>query len=246
MDRTDIDQQLARISALGEPVRRALYNYVAARGAPVGRDEAAAAVGIGRPLAAYHLDRLVAEGLLAARYERRGARRGPGAGRPSKLYIRSAGQVEVSVPPRDYELAARILARAVESDPSGAARRRVEEVARATGAELAAEAAGAARDGRRAGEGPAALLETLNRHGYEPYEPCPDDLDEGAEGGEGGAIRLRNCPFDKLTGEHRELVCGVNLALLEGAVERLGVTALQPVLEPRAGECCVAFRRVPL
>jgi predicted ArsR family transcriptional regulator len=244
MDRTDIDQQLARITALGEPVRRALYNFVAARGTPVGRDEAAAAVGIGRPLAAYHLDRLVAEGLLAARYERRGARRGPGAGRPSKLYIRSAGQVEVSVPPRDYELAARILARAVESDPSsGAARRRVEEVARATGAELAAEAASSARDGRRAGEGPAALLETLHRHGYEPYEPYPDDLDEGHED---DTIRLRNCPFDKLAGEHRELVCGVNLALLEGAVDRLGVTGLQPVLEPRAGECCVAFRRVPL
>lgn len=236
MDRTDLDQQLAQLTVLGEPVRRALYHFVAGRGAPVGRDEAAAAVGIGRPLAAYHLDRLVAEGLLAARYERRGARRGPGAGRPSKLYVRSAGQVELSMPPRDYELAARILARAVDSDPSGAARRRVEGEARAVGAELAAKAAAAGRDGRQVGEGRAALLEMLRREGYEPY---PDDRDEQDEA---GAIRLRNCPFDKLAGEHRELVCHANLALLEGAVDRLGVTGLEPALEPRAGECCVTFR----
>jgi predicted ArsR family transcriptional regulator len=225
MDRAELDQQLSRISSLSDPIRRALYRFVAAHGAPVGRDEAAGAVGIGRPLAAYHLDRLVADGLLTARYERRGTRRGPGAGRPSKLYLRSAGQVHVSLPPRDYELAARILARAVDSDPSASALRRVEDSARATGADLAAEVAG---------EGQPALLETLRRHGYEPYS---------ADAGEGDALRLRNCPFDQLAADHRDLVCHANLALLQGVVDRLGATSLRPVLAPRPGECCVVFRR---
>jgi predicted ArsR family transcriptional regulator len=219
MDRADLDAQLAQLTILGDPVRRALYHYVAGRRDPVGRDEAAAAVGIGRPLAVYHLDRLVAEGLLEASYQRRGDRRGPGAGRPAKLYVRSRGQVEVSLPPRDYELAARILARAADADPSGTARRRVEDAARAIGGQLAA------------GEHGAALLDTLRRHGYEPYL-------------ENGAIRLRNCPFDKLAAEHRELMCHANLALLQGVVERLGAAGVEPALSPRPGECCVSFEPV--
>ncbi len=239
MKRAGLDEQLAQVTILGDPTRRALYHFVAARGTPVGRDEAAAAVGIGRPLAVYHLDRLVAEGLLTARYERRGGRRGPGAGRPSKLYVRSAGQVEVSLPARDYELAARILAQAVDADPSGAAVRRVEDAARAIGTELAAGAgAAAADDGQRVGERRAALLEALRRQGYEPY---PDDEGEDRAG---GAIRLRNCPFDKLVTEHRELMCRANLALLRAVVERLGAAGLEPALAPRPGECCVTFEPV--
>src|SRR6266540_284929 len=227
MSRIDLDEQLAQITTLGDPVRRALYHFVVDRGSPVGRDEAAAAVG--RPLAAYHLDRLVAEGLLAARFERPSGRRGPGAGRPSKLYIRSDREVEVSLPPRDYGLAARILAQAVDSDPSATALQRVEDAARATGAELAAT--------QRLGEGRVALLEALRRHGYEPY---PEDLEQQRQS---DTIRLRNCPFDKLAAAHRELVCRANLALLQGVVERLGNSGLEPVLAPRPGECCVAFRR---
>ena len=121
MSDLDLDRQLDVVASLGEPVRRALYRYVAGRGVPVGRDEAAAGTGISRPLAAYHLDKLVEEGLLDARFERPPGRTGPGAGRPAKHYLRSARQVEINLPARDYELAARLLAQAIEADPSGAA-----------------------------------------------------------------------------------------------------------------------------
>ena len=84
MDPSDIDQQLTGLAGLGDPTRRALYRYVAERGVPVSRDEAAQAVGISRPLAAYHLDKLIDDGLLEPRYHRRSSRRGPGAGRPAK------------------------------------------------------------------------------------------------------------------------------------------------------------------
>ena len=78
----DYESGIAAVGALEDPVRRELYDYVARRGQPVGRDEAATAVGIGRPLAAYHLDKLVELGLLSASYARpaRAARdRAPGA-----------------------------------------------------------------------------------------------------------------------------------------------------------------------
>ncbi len=100
-------------------MRARLYRIVAASDAPVGRDEAAAAAGIGRPLAAYHLDKLVELGLLAASYQRPEGRGGPGAGRPAKVYTRSDREFAVSVPPREYELAARLLAVAVEADVGG-------------------------------------------------------------------------------------------------------------------------------
>src|ERR671918_660787 len=104
MDPSDVDQQLTGLAGLGDPVRRA----------PVSRDEAARAVGISRPLAAYHLDKLVDDGLLEPRYYRRSGRRGPGAGRPAKHYVRAANPIELSLPARDYAALAELLASAVE------------------------------------------------------------------------------------------------------------------------------------
>src|SRR5919204_5778889 len=104
------------LSALGDPTRRNAYDYVCGQGRPVGRDEVAAALGVGRTLAAYHLDRLAKEGLLSVAYTRRSGRTGPGAGRPAKLYERSDHDVAVSVPPRDYGLAAQLLAHAAAHD----------------------------------------------------------------------------------------------------------------------------------
>jgi len=49
-----------------------LYEYVAGCAQPVARDDAARAFGIGRSLAAYHLDKLVGLGLLTASYARPG------------------------------------------------------------------------------------------------------------------------------------------------------------------------------
>src|SRR5258708_8566180 len=110
------------VSSLDDPVRGRLYEYVSRQPAPVGRDDAAAAVGIGRALAVYHLDKLVESGLLAASYRRPAGRTGPGAGRPAKVYARSDREFAVSVPPREYELAARLLLDAVQADASGRGR----------------------------------------------------------------------------------------------------------------------------
>ena len=64
---------------------------------PVSRDDVAGALGLARATAAFHLDRLVADGLLDIHFERRSGRTGPGAGRPAKLYRRSDVPVEVSL-----------------------------------------------------------------------------------------------------------------------------------------------------
>lgn len=145
-----------RLSSLDDPTRRELFDYVATQQAPVSRAAAAEAVGVDRSVAAYHLDRLVADGLVTASYFRPHGRGGPGAGRPAKHYEPSDVELVVTVPPRDYRLAAELLARAVAADPDPQApvRTALESAARELGRELAGEdrgdAAGdAARDAAR-------------------------------------------------------------------------------------------------
>lgn len=213
---------LASLSTLDDPVRRRLYEVVARRDGPMGRDEAAAAAGIGRALAVYHLDKLVESGLLTASYQRPPGRTGPGAGRPAKLYARSDREFTATVPPREYELAARLLVQVVESDSSGRSRAALDEAARWLGMELGSGFAGqgaAERDVEGA----------LTQQGYEP-----------SRGGD-GVIRLRNCPFHQLAERHRDVVCGMNLALVEGLVAGLGADGWRPVLDPWPGHCCVAI-----
>lgn len=213
---------LASLSTLDDPVRSRLYEVVTRRTGPVGRDEAAEAAGVGRALAVYHLDKLVESGLLAATYQRPAGRSGPGAGRPAKLYARADREFTVTVPPRSYELAARLLVQAVESDASGQSRAALGQAARRLGTELGG--------GYRAEADSHGDVEgALTRQGY---EPC--------RGGD-GIIRLRNCPFRQLAERHREVVCGMNLTLVEGLVDGLGADGWQPVLDPRPGYCCVAL-----
>jgi len=225
------DNDLHAIASLDEPARRALYEWVATSGRAVGRDEAATAVGVSRALAAFHLDRLVKDGLLVPEYRRLTGRTGPGAGRPAKLYRRAPREVTVTLPERRYETAARLFAETLDrvadgtNGPPPELRRAAHQVGEEAGA-TATEAAGRPRNrsGRRD-----AVLSALRDRGYEPF--TADD----------GDIRLRNCPYHALVDEHRPLVCGMNLALVEGVVDAVGGTGLQPRLDTQPGLCCVAL-----
>lgn len=206
---------LESISVLGDPVRRALYRFVAEQGRDVGRNEAAEATGVQRTLAAHHLDKLVEAGLLEAGFRRLSGRAGPGGGRPAKVYRRVREERAVSLPPRDYRTLALVLAETV--DLLGG-EEKAEEAARRAGERLAAADA-ASGD----------LMEVLRARGYEPYE-------------EDGRVRLRNCPFHVLADSHPLLVCSMNLALCEGLLAGLGETGVVATLDPRPEECCVAFQ----
>jgi len=113
----DIDD-IDAIALLDEPARRTLYEWVIRQGRPVSRDEAAAGTGVSRPLAAFHLDRLAKAGLLTTGFRRLSGKSGPGAGRPSKLYARTDRDIRVSLPERRYDIAAELMAKALE-DASG-------------------------------------------------------------------------------------------------------------------------------
>lgn len=225
-------QDVEAIALLGEPVRRALYEWVVEAGCPVGRDAAAEATGVSRTLAAFHLDRLVAAGLLTPEYRRLSGRSGPGAGRPAKLYRRGPRQVEVALPDRRYALAADVLATALERDAARAPQTALRDAARERGRAIG-EASRARRAPRGRRRSKADLLSVLRAQGYEPCEP------------DAGVVRLGNCPFHALVTGHRDLVCGMNLALAEGIIEGLRDHHHVARLDPEPGGCCVAFEVPP-
>src|SRR6266550_1361836 len=227
----NVEDTIGRIGALVDPVRRALYRCVAESPGDVSRDQAARAVRISRALAAFHLDKLVEHGLLEVSYRRLTKRRGPVAGRPAKLYHRSGLQLHVSLPSRDYELAARLFAGAlVAAPPSVVARLR--STARRFGVSLGRDARRRDRRPMRRAAPPQRIDAALAELGYEPFR-TPD-----------GALRLRNCPFDALTRDHRALVCDANVSFLRGIVAGLRMTGVEPRLDPQPGTCCVAFQPV--
>jgi predicted ArsR family transcriptional regulator len=215
MDQRPLADRVAAVSALDEPIRRALFDHVSRSDSPVSRDDAADALGLARSTAAFHLDRLAEEGLLAVEFRRLTGRTGPGAGRPAKLYARAAGEVAVTVPERHYDFAGQLLLAAIEESS------RTGEPAAAALLRIAGET------GRALGADAGSLEKVLEDHGYEP-RPSRN-----------GGIVLGNCPFHRLAQQHTETVCHVNLELLRGAAEGSQDRRHTMVLDPGIGRCCV-------
>jgi predicted ArsR family transcriptional regulator len=216
-----LSEQAASIGALAEPARRALYVFVVAQRDAVSREQAAEGVEVPLHTAKFHLDKLVEEGLLDVEFRRLTGRTGPGAGRPSKLYRRSARELSVSLPERRYEVVGRILAAGVDRAVGGdvEVRAAVREVAVEEGRRVA-------QASTAAGSGLGQVATVLAEQGY---EPVPRD----------GDLLLANCPFDALAREHTELVCGLNESFVGGVVDGLGCTGLVARLDPEEGLCCV-------
>jgi predicted ArsR family transcriptional regulator len=212
---------------LAEPTRRAIFVAVRQARAPLTREEVARRTGVNRRLTTFHLDRLAAAGLLLTDYARPdGKAGGPGAGRPAKRYVAAAVELDLSVPPRHYDVAARLLAQAIKAHPKDAVAgshvvafaegKRVGELRRPTGR-------GGAKRTRPA------VLDALTDLGYEPSV----DAD--------GTARLRNCPFHTVAAVAPDLVCGMNCELVAGLLVGLGLDRSRVALVPDPPNCCLTI-----
>lgn len=245
-------KDLDLLGILADPVRRKLYTQVVTPEREVTRDQAARALDISRSLAAHHLDKLAEAGLLEFTFRRTTGKTGPGAGRPAKLYRRSAKEVDLTFPPRRYELAAQLLAQATAAGgPKHAAAldRAAEEWGRQLGAEArmrlesaddletAKHEEGTSVRGHH-GQSPVpaqisrAIMTALRQTGFEPRH-------------EGNQIILENCPFARIQMNVPTLTCGMNYALCRGILHGLQATEWTARLEPKPGRCCVVFETIP-
>lgn len=189
----------------------------------LGVQELAEQVGLHTNTVRFHLERLVADGLVARRVE---ARSEPG--RPRLAFTAIAG-TGTHGDKRNYRLLADILASLVaDAVPKAAAA--ATEAGRIWGRYLTDRPGPYRRTSE--GESVTELLRVLDDIGFTPELVQPDGRRE---------IWLRHCPFLEVATEHREVVCSVHLGLMQGALAemRAPITAdrLEPLVEP---SLCVA------
>ncbi|GAB3557688.1 helix-turn-helix domain-containing protein [Arthrobacter alkaliphilus] len=211
----------AIVASLGDPTRRALFDYLRQAGKPVGRDELAHALELPRAVAATQLDRMAREGILSVSFSKTGPG-GPGTGRPAKRYAAVTTEVLASVPERSYELIGDLIAAAAER--SMVNEESVEQNARAVGRER----------GYELGQAHGTIEGVLEATGYSPLS-----IDDGT-------IEFTNCPFHRLALDHPMLVCCLSGALLEGALEGCGdATRSVEAVSPGHGgsQCCARLIR---
>ena len=226
------DARIRAIAALDDESRSGMYAFIRAARRPVTRDEAAAAVGISRKLAAFHLDKLVDAGVLQADYQpASGIRK---AGRAPKVYRPVDTDLRISIPSRNPDLLADILLDAVlaaDHPDSGDAQHAALRAARERGHQIGADERERTRPGRLGAERALTLTETvLHRHGFEPDRTSAT------------CMRLGACPFHPLASRAPDMVCGINHAFLTGMLDGLEARTVEAVLDPGAGECCVEMR----
>jgi predicted ArsR family transcriptional regulator len=224
------DQGVEAVSVLADETRRRMHGFIRRARRPVTREEAAADAGISVKLAAFHLDKLVASGLLRAGYDSPGA--APRVGRRPKVYEPAGADIRVSIPERRPDVLAEILMDAVLGrQPGEDARTAALRTARTRGEELGAATRADSRPGRLGPERSVTLAEAvLEQRGFEPDRPTPTDL------------WLLNCPFHPLAARSPELVCAINHAFLCGFLAGLRTNGIEAVLAPRPGRCCVELR----
>ena len=217
----DEGQRLSALAALGDPVRKRLFELVSDSGTALSRDDCAAALGLPKSTIRAHLDKLVDEQLLRVEFRKIGARTGPGSGRPTKLYATARCEVSASVPPRHYDLAASLLAAGVQHsiDTGVGIEESLAQVAREEGLRM----------GRVAGDIQTLLAET----GYSPESD-----------GDGGTI-MANCPFHRLSQDHQSVVCALNGALLGGALEGCGDARHVLAPDQEISHCCARLVAKP-
>ncbi|MEV4533224.1 hypothetical protein AB0J82_05265 [Asanoa sp. NPDC049518] len=219
------------LAVLADEQRRTMFAFIRRVRRPVTREEAAADAGISTKLAAFHLDKLVAAGLLRASHESPGGVRK--VGRRPKVYELTEVDIRVNIPERRPDLIAEILLDAVLTQrPGEDSRAAAVRVARERGESLGVAERARTRPGRLGPERSLTLSEAmLERTGFEPDRTAPII-----------GLRLLNCPFHQLVERSTELVCGINHAYLCGFLAGLETNGIEAVLAPAPGQCCVELR----
>ena len=214
---------------LASPVRRRIVDALAS---PEGGSAApgltaaqlAQEVGLHVTTVRFHLDLLVAAGLVDAEVHR-----GGGAGRPRKRYTAVQGSLH-DLDPRaeagSLRLLSGLLAQTLADGAAG------ESVSPAeAGWRWATEnvpsrpgATPAVTPGRWLGK-IAQMIDVLQEWGYTPELKT-------TQGGRVAEVTLRHCPFLDLARANPAVVCGIHRGLIAGSLAQLGETSTRVSLEP--------------
>ena len=225
---------------LASPVRRRLLDALANAASPHGAEpvglsaaELARHVGLHVTTVRFHLDRLVAAGLVECAFRRRG-----GAGCPRKVYSVTPGSLADVDPAGELDslrLLSALLAQALSEGKGGPAPTPAEVGRRWAADHVPTDLSDTPADtpGRwlsKVGR----MLDVLLEWGYTP-ELTTD------KGGRAAKVVLEACPFLGQARTNPAVVCGIHRGLIAGALTQFGETDTEVGLEPFVGPTtCVA------
>jgi predicted ArsR family transcriptional regulator len=181
------------LAAVGDPELREALLFARSHARPVTADELAQEKGLHRNVARSRLERLVDAGLLAASFERRTGRSGPGAGRPAKTYSVVPQLESIEFPADPSEPVAALLVDALVT-------RAGDEPLREVGVEFGRELARSARlrPAKRLATGFERVCDAVRRLGYQASLEHVD--------GNGAVIATPTCPLRPLVRARPEAV----------------------------------------
>lgn len=227
MGADDFDRDFGRLTgALGDPTRRGIYLTVRDSDHPLTAACIARLFSIHPNVARHHLDRLVVEGYL--RVSDRLRSRPAGAGRPPRTFEATDADVAVSYPARRHDLLAELLVRVVERLAPHQAARVAEEVGREYGMELAAVMGLSA--GQDFPEALAAVAQAMTDAGIEiTADAAQHRLLHG------------HCPFGRTAIDHSDIVCRLDLGIVQGLMEAAGAGTDELVITSHRhpGQSCI-------
>ncbi len=211
---------------LASPVRRSLLEALQRQpvgdgGPEPGMTAAELSPRVGRHVSTvrFHLDQLVAAGVLVAEFRRRET-----AGRPRKVYRPSGRPLAQGTEP--LRLLTQLLTEAMTASihgetvtPYEAGRRWAREHLEPHPGRAPADSAGVWLG--RVGE----VIDVLEEWGYQPEVST-------SEGGRTASVELTDCPFLELARGNEAVVCGVHRGLIAESMNRVGESDTEVTLEP--------------
>lgn len=237
MPSTSVEQQELSTGAalLSSPVRRNVVDELASldgadRAAGLTAAELAQRLELHTTTIRFHVDQLVAAGILDAHFVRSG-----GVGRPSKKYVLREHALGTTAADaagnRPFEVLAGLLAATLA--PAESDRLTPEEAGERWALRRAQEAWGdqdadAPPEPTDRGTRVDLAIGLLGEWGYTPH-PEQDPERPVVD------VMLRDCPFLDLARSHPHVVCGVHRGLLRGALTAVGEPDARVSLEPFIG-----------
>lgn len=230
-------QQYDAAALLASPVRRFLVGLLEAAAAehPEGctAAELAPDADLHVSTVRFHLDQLVAAGVLESSFQRRQK-----AGRPRKVYRARPRDAAPTTSSDPLRLLTRLLAEAMTASVHGekvtpfeAGRRWAREHLESHPERTPADSAGVWLG--RLGE----VVDVLESWGYQPEVSTSD-------GGRTARVELVDCPFLDLARDNEAVVCGVHRGLIAESLTQAGEAGAQVALEPFVTENrCLAHIR---
>jgi predicted ArsR family transcriptional regulator len=198
--------------ALGGPTRHELFRYIVDAGRPVDVVELTEHLGLHHNAIRQHLAKLVDAGLIVEATAPR-----VGRGRPRLVYTVDPAAESRWGATGPYERLSLLLSEIIRTGDSPV------DVGRRAGRQLPASM-------REATDPVGALVDAMERHGFEPTAER-----------RGGRVEivLGACPFVTTALADPDTVCGLHLGLAHGAAEELGGIVIDELVprDPRRGAC---------